>query len=164
MLASFEEPRHFIAPTRVTVGRDGYGPEGALRTFPARMVKNPAPRVLVVDDESLLRWSLAEMLAAAGYDVIEARDGSEARRALNDGTPVDAIVLDLKLPDTTGLSLIDEIQRRGLRCPMVLMTAYGTADTVERALTAGVTRVVSKPFDLDDMVRFVRQVCPLPEL
>lgn len=121
------------------------------------------PRVLVVDDEALLRWSLAEMLSAAGYEVVEARDGREARAGFGDPAhPVQAILLDVKLPDASGLQLLQEARARCLSCPIVVMTAYGTADTVEAALGRGALRVVAKPFDLHDMVRLVQQLCPLP--
>lgn len=121
-----------------------------------------APRILVVDDEGLLRWSLAEMLSAAGYEVIEARNGKEARQAFGTpALPVAAMLLDLKLPDANGIQLLQEARRNCLTCPIIVMTAYGTADTVEAAMSAGAHHVVSKPFDLDHMVRLVRQLCPL---
>lgn len=125
--------------------------------------KFPSPRVLVVDDEALLRWSLAEMLSAAGYEVVEARDGREARLVFADSAhAVDAILLDLKLPDASGLQLLREARARSMTCPIVLMTAYGGSDTAGAALAYRAVRVVSKPFDLDDMLRLIEQLCPLP--
>ena len=82
----------------------------------------------------------------------------EYNDAFGDGRALDVILLDLKLPDTTGLKLIDEVRRSGLHCPMVLMTAYGTADTVETALTAGVARVISKPFEMNRFLREIRRI------
>ncbi len=119
------------------------------------------PRVLIVDDEALLRWSMAEMLTAAGYEVVEARDGREARSAFADAAGIDAMVVDLKLPDASGLQLLREARARSISCPIVLMTAYGSPDTVDAALASGACRVVSKPFDLDDMLHLVIQLCPL---
>ena len=126
------------------------------------MAKIPTPRVLVVDDEALLRWSIAETLAAAGYDVVAAGDGAEARRAISDGKGLGAMLVDLRLPDTDGLTLIDEAHQCGVHCPVVVMTAYGSVDTLRAASGRGALRVILKPFDLDDMVRMIRQVCPLP--
>jgi DNA-binding NtrC family response regulator len=117
--------------------------------------------VLVVDDEGLLRWSLAEMLAEAGYQVVEAQNGREARTAIADEEhPIDVMLVDLKLPDVDGLQLVREARRRCLTCPILIMTAYGSAETLDSALGAGAHGVVAKPFDLDDMLRMIRQVCP----
>jgi DNA-binding NtrC family response regulator len=131
--------------------------------FPPVAAEFHPVRVLVVDDEALLRWSLREMLVAAGCEVVEARDGREARRAFGDvAQPLDAILLDLKLPDAYGLELIQEARRGCLTCPIIVMTAYGTSDTVEAAIQAGALRVFSKPFDLEDVVRLVCEACPRP--
>jgi DNA-binding response OmpR family regulator len=119
------------------------------------------PRVLVVDDERLVRWSLSDVLTAAGYQVIEAQNGREARLTMADEAyPVDVLVIDLKLPDADGLLLVREARRRGVTCPVLVMTADGFAETLDAALGAGATRVIVKPFDLGDLVRLVRQVCP----
>ncbi len=76
------------------------------------MARNqPSLRVLVVDDELLIRWAIAETLGAAGHTVIEAEDGAAALRALSgDGRAVDAVVLDYRLPDSNDLSLLTRIQ------------------------------------------------------
>ena len=119
------------------------------------------PRVLVVDDEGLLRWSLAEILVDAGYQVAQAANGCEARAAMaNERSPIDVMLVDLKLPDTDGLQLVREARRRRLTCPIIVMTAYASADTRESAIAAGAQGLVTKPFDLDDMLRLVRQLCP----
>ena len=144
------------------VDTDRSRPKGRDLIIPEHMAKIPAPRVLVVDDEALLRWSLVETLAAAGYDVVAAGDGAEARRALSDGKGLGAMLVDLRLPDIDGLSLIDEAHQHGIRCPVVVMTAYGSVETLNAASGRGALRVVLKPFDLDDMVRVIRQICPLP--
>jgi len=161
MLAPMLGSPHFNATLRGRVEDGGGQPAADEEIFPLSAPKFLTPRVLIVDDEALLRWSLAEMLSAAGYEVIEARDGREARRAFADASrPIDAMLLDLKLPDATGLQLLEEARRRCLACPIVIMTAYGTSDTVDAALASGAHRVVSKPFDLDDMLRLMRQLCP----
>jgi DNA-binding NtrC family response regulator len=136
-------------------------PEAAGEIFPLKAAEFHPPRVLVVDDEGLLRWSLSEMLLAAGYETVQARDAREARLAFaDDAHPIDVVLLDLKLPDAYGLELIQEARRRCLTCPIIVMTAYGTADTVDAALAAGAMQVISKPFDLDEAVRLVCECCP----
>ena len=72
------------------------------------------------------------MLAGAGYQVVEARNGREARVAIADEEhPVDVMLVDLRLPDADGLQLVREARRRCLTCPILIMTAYGSADTLE---------------------------------
>ena len=74
--------------------------------------KCPPCRVLVVDDEALMRWSVAETLAKRGHTVIEAVDGATAKQALTDGADApDVILLDYRLPDSTGLALLPTLRR-----------------------------------------------------
>ncbi|HTK30256.1 MAG TPA: response regulator [Vicinamibacterales bacterium] len=116
------------------------------------------PRVLVVDDEPLIRWSLAETLADQGYVVEEAGDGRSALRALSETSAgFDVVVLDLRLPDSNDLRLLSSI--RGLRpaLPVILMTAYGTPDVIQRAIDMGAFRVVHKPFEVHDLAALVAQ-------
>lgn len=106
-------------------------------------------RVLVVEDETLIRWSIAETLAQKGHTVIEAGSAGTAVQAL-DGTadPIDVVLLDLRLPDSSGLGLLDAIRHRSPDSAVVVMTAYGTPEVTKGALDRGVHRVVSKPFDV----------------
>jgi two-component system, NtrC family, response regulator AtoC len=115
-------------------------------------------RVLVVDDEGLIRWSLTERLSSVGYDVEEAGDGASALRYFREGAPrVDLVVLDLKLPDADGVDLLKQIKRLCPTCRVVLMTAFGTPDKLADARSHGAYDVVAKPFNLDKMVRVVEE-------
>jgi two-component system, NtrC family, response regulator AtoC len=160
MVAFPSDRIHFNALCRPDLGQCAGDAAAAGQIIP----RNPAkilPRVLVVDDEPLLRWSLAEMLGDAGYQVVEARTGREARIAIADEEhPIDIMLMDVKLPDADGLQLVHEARIRCLTGPILVMTAYGTADTVDAALRAGAHAVVPKPFDLEDMLRIIREVCP----
>jgi DNA-binding NtrC family response regulator len=116
------------------------------------------PRVLVVDDELLIRWSLGEALTAAGYTVVEGCDAAEARRAIGDHAhPPDVVVLDYRLPDSDDLGLLTAIRREAPTVPVILMTAHGTAEMVRGALDLGAYRVVSKPFEVHDMASLVTE-------
>jgi DNA-binding NtrC family response regulator len=104
--------------------------------------------ILVVDDEALLRWSLAEVLRRSGHTVIEATSAREALDAISPSSSVDAVLLDYRLPDSADLRLLEEIRRRLPRSPVVLMTAFGTPEVVQGALSLGAYRVLTKPFDM----------------
>lgn len=118
----------------------------------------PLVRVLVVDDEALIRWSLNERLSGAGYQVYEAGDGVAALRYFGDGaTPIDVVVLDLKLPDTDGVTLLKQIRRICPTCRVILMTAFGTPDKLAEARDSGAYDVLPKPFNLDKMLHAVER-------
>jgi DNA-binding NtrC family response regulator len=123
------------------------------------MPNNPhARRVLVVDDELLIRWSLGEALTAAGFIVVEGRDAAETRKALRDeANRLDLVVLDYRLPDSDDLGLLTTIRREAPTVPVILMTAHGTAEVVKGALDLGAYRVVSKPFEVHAMASLVAE-------
>lgn len=136
-----------------------------MRNSPVDRAKySPARTVLVVDDEALIRWSLGETLKQAGFEVIDAADGRSAIRWVTETAPhaVDAVLLDLKLPDIDGLALIDHIRRVRPGCPIILMTAYGTPETLQDALRRGAAETVTKPFNVDDVVDLVQRVLAAP--
>jgi two-component system response regulator AtoC len=106
------------------------------------MTQNFPFRVLVVDDELLIRWSIAEMLKEHGHAAVEAESGAAALRALQTSSRIDAVVLDYCLPDTHDFSLLAEIRRIAPRTPVILMTASCTADVIDGALGLGVYDVI----------------------
>jgi DNA-binding NtrC family response regulator len=118
--------------------------------------KVPTPMVLVVDDEALIRWSLSEGLTESGYVVRLAGTAKEARAALAsfDQQPL-VVLLDLRLPDMSDLTLLKEIRMRRPDVPVIMMTAHGTADDAKQAKALGVSQFVGKPFDVSEMVRVV---------
>jgi DNA-binding NtrC family response regulator len=120
------------------------------------MAKNSAPpRVLVVDDEALIRWSLRKALTTLGCDVLEAGDAQSALRLTSDHGNFDAVVLDLKLPDSQDLGLLGRLRERLPEARLVLMTAFGTPETEADAMTLGAYRVVRKPFDVKALAALV---------
>ena len=120
--------------------------------------KNPAVlNVLVVDDEALIRWSLAESMTDAGYTVTEAADGSSAVAQASRGHAFDAIVLDYRLPDSSDLHLLETLRELQPKAVVVMMTAFGTPEMTSNALKLGAYRVVAKPFDVHEMVDLVAQ-------
>jgi len=118
--------------------------------------KSPTVSVLVVDDEPLIRWSLAETLSDRGYTVLEAGDGRGAIEVLNAPcVPVDVIMLDYRLPDSNGLQLLEKIRALSPASRVVLMTAYGTPEVLEEALRLGAVCVVNKPIEMQDVPALV---------
>ena len=118
----------------------------------------PHLRVLVVDDEPLIRWSIAETLGAAGHQVIEAQDAASALQALADGPKPALVLLDFRLPDSNDLGLLAEIRRIAPATTVIMMTAFGTPDITAGALQLGVSRVLSKPFNMHDLEAVVRSL------
>ena len=119
---------------------------------------NPAPlTVLIVEDDPLMRWSVAETLTAEGEAIVEAPDGASAIQAIADATrPFDVALLDVRLPDSDGLTLLATIRRQSPSTGVVVMTAFGTPEIVDGAQALGARRVVSKPFNMDDVEGIVR--------
>jgi DNA-binding NtrC family response regulator len=105
--------------------------------------------VLVVDDEALLRWSIAEVLRRSGHTVIEAASADTAREAISHTMePIDVVLLDYRLPGSNDLQLLEEVRQRLPQSAVVLMTAYGTPEVVQGAWDRGAACILGKPFDM----------------
>ena len=138
------------------------GDEG-LRDFSPMLKKSPTVSVLIVDDEPLIRWSLAETLTDRGYGVLEAGDGRGAVEALSDApSPIDVIMLDYRLPDSNGLQLLARIRALSPGSRVVLMTAYGTPEVLAEALRLGAVCVVNKPIEMHDVADLIARACGAP--
>ena len=115
-------------------------------------------RVLIVDDESLIRWAVAETLTKAGHEVLEAPDGGSALRALQDTKEhVDVVLLDLRLPDCADLTLLSSIRRQSPGSAVVMMSAHATPEIAAEARALGAYDVIAKPFDVNGCERLLRQ-------
>lgn len=121
---------------------------GQQRDIPECAKKFARERVLVVDDERLLRWSIAETLTVRGYEVAEAGDGRSAMQEIGSGERTDLVLLDLHLPDGDDLRLLARMRQKAPNAPIILMTAFPTREIVEGAQALGAS-VLIKPFDLD---------------
>ena len=120
------------------------------------MVKNsPKLRVLVVDDEPLIRWSLAETLEQSGHTVVEAGDGQSAIRSVSDGEPFDVVLLDYRLPDSNDLNLLATIRKLAPGSAVIMMTAFGTPEVMTGALKLGAYQVIPKPFEIHEVAALV---------
>jgi DNA-binding response OmpR family regulator len=131
--------------------------DGLSQKIPFDIGKVRAPRVLVVDDERLVRWAIAETLGDLGYVVIEAADARTALEVFGDD--VDLVLLDLHLPDCSDLSVLTRMRRTAPSTPVILMTAFATPAAISEASAYG-TPVVAKPFDLADLAARVQRTLP----
>jgi response regulator NasT len=111
----------------------------------------PARRVLVAEDESLIRLDLTEMLAEEGYQVVgEAGDGAMAVRLAEELRP-DLVVMDVKMPVLDGISAAERIVSQRI-APVLILTAFSQRELVERAREAGAMAYLVKPFAKTDLV------------
>jgi two-component system, response regulator PdtaR len=110
----------------------------------------PSPvRIVVAEDEALIRMDLVEMLVEAGYDVLaQASDGAQAIELVRAHKP-DLAILDVKMPILDGISAAEEIISL---CPVLMLTAFSQRELVDRARDAGVMAYVLKPFTINDLV------------
>jgi two-component system response regulator FlrC len=118
------------------------------RDFSAVAEKFPE-QVLVVDDEPLIRWSICESLARLGYHVTPAPDGTTALNIVTTSSlPFSVVILDLRLPDTRDLSLLQTLRQLLPAARLILMSADATPDMVAGARALGAA-VLAKPFPLE---------------
>jgi DNA-binding NtrC family response regulator len=115
-------------------------------------------RVLVVDDERLIRWSLSETLRHQGYAVVEAGDARSALSEANDAPESFGVVLlDVRLPDSTDLTLLTNLRRLMSDARIIVMTAHGSPELAQGALDLGAYRVLDKPFGMSELAEIVDQ-------
>ncbi len=112
-------------------------------------------RILIVEDDHGAREALAELLRSDGYAVTEAADIAQARASL-DSRGIDAMLLDLKMPDGDGQTLLDELVIRKALPPTIVMTAFGSGSRAIEAMRAGADDYIQKPIDFDTLLSSLR--------
>ena len=113
------------------------------------------PTVLVVDDESLIRWSIKERLSEAGFKVKEAETAAAALAMARDG--VDLVLLDYRLPDADGLSVLKRIKETDPDTVVLMLTGHGSVGVAVEAMKQGAFHYLAKPFDLDELTVLVEK-------
>lgn len=107
--------------------------------------------VLVVDDEKLVRWSIRQKLEAAGYHVLEAETCADGLNLFHENLP-DAVTLDVRLPDGSGLKLLLEMKKATPNTPVIMITAYGAVEDAVKALKIGAYDYLEKPINFDRLL------------
>ena len=126
-------------------------PQDPTRSTSDSGVEKEHPRVVVAEDEALIRLDLVELLEEHGYEIVgQASDGEEAVRLANELEP-DLVVMDVKMPKMDGITAADKIAEDRI-CAVVMLTAFSQRDLIKRAKEAGAMAYVVKPFDASDVI------------
>lgn len=120
----------------------------------------PCYRIIIVDDDSAVRESSSQLLEAYGWQV---RTLSRARRVdeLLLGFPADVVLTDVRMPGTSGLDLLEQLQRNPASPPVVLLTAYGDVPTALQAMRCGAFEFIEKPYDASQLIALLEQAAEL---
>ena len=113
-------------------------------------------KILVVDDEESIRFTFEDFLSGEGYDVTTAINYNDALTVL-DQKEFDLIIIDIILGGKTGLDLVKEIRARDLRCQVIIITAFPTAESLSDAYKKDVFDYISKPVLKDELLRVTRE-------
>jgi len=125
-------------------------------------LRMPHANILVVDDEALIRWSLKERLTGEGYDVSEAETAQEGLAQAAKG--VDLVLLDYKLPDGDGLTVLQQIKQQTPEALVILMTGFSSVENAVQAMKLGAFHYVNKPFNLDEVMLLVEKALETSQL
>jgi DNA-binding NtrC family response regulator len=107
-------------------------------------------KILLVDDDQSMRYSLSRMLEGQGLLVSLARNGMEALERFDAEKP-ELVIMDIKMPGQSGLEVLQEIKERDPKALVILMTAFGTTETAIEAMKFGAFDYILKPFDIPQM-------------
>ena len=120
-------------------------------------------RILVVDDEHLIRWSLEQNLTKQGYDVVQAGSGEEALKMVKDDPPA-MVLLDIQLPGINGLEVLEQIKEIDSEIIVIMITALGVVETAVKAMRIGAYDYINKPFNLDELSIVIKKGLETGEL
>lgn len=124
---------------------------------------NKAPKVLIIDDEPLMRMSIADAMKEEGFGVKEAGLGKEGISLLREAS-YDILITDLRLPDMDGIEVLKACKRYSPETLVILITAFGTVDTAVEAMKYGAYDYVTKPFSMDELLLIAKRLIRLKDL
>ena len=124
------------------------------RNEPETAVENKE-KILIVDDEKIVRRSLNKYLTMNGFSCEEAGNAEEAMEYLNNKT-ADLVILDIMMPFWTGLDILEELRKRGEKVPVLLLSARNTTPDKVEGLGLGADDYMTKPFDLPELIARIK--------
>lgn len=113
-------------------------------------------KVLVADDEELIRWSLSCYLESSGFSVDSFDNGTDVIRHLKNHA-YDIIVTDLKMPGLTGTDILHTVKEMGIQLPVIVISAYFSDKLIDETLSNGAYECISKPFEMDHLLVIVKK-------
>ena len=102
------------------------------------------PKILIIDDEKSIRFTIREFLLKEGYEAFDARDFDEALKIINTKY-TDIILTDIVLGDKTGIDVLREVNEKRLNCPVILFTGYPSVESASEAVRLGAYDYIAKP-------------------
>jgi putative nucleotidyltransferase with HDIG domain len=122
----------------------------------ASVTLQPKDRVLIVDDEQVIRDIMTDFLGGEGYETVAVTNGKEALDKVM-AEHFDLVLVDLKMPVMDGIQLLKEMRSRKLKAPVVMMTGYGTLETAVECMKMGAQDYIQKPFRMSDVLAVIRR-------
>lgn len=113
-------------------------------------------KILVVDDEKLIRWSVEKEIQKLGYQVLSAEDGKIAWKLYCEEAPA-VVLVDYKMPGFSGIEMLQQIREKEAITPVIIMTAHGGVETAVTAMKLGAFDYISKPFNMDELVIVIQK-------
>ncbi|MFH2126537.1 MAG: response regulator, partial [Pseudomonadota bacterium] len=120
-------------------------------------------RILIVDDEKNYLVVLQALLADNGYEMLTAQNGPQALALAAEEEP-DLVITDMRMPQMSGLDLIQRLKARFSEMPIIVMTAYGTVENAVEAMKSGATDYISKPFENTELLLTVQKALKMRRL
>lgn len=120
-------------------------------------------RILVVDDEHLIRWSLEQNLKKQGYEVLTSGSGEDALKIAREEQP-DLVLLDIQLPGISGLEVLEKLKEIDDEIVVIMVTAHGGLETAVTAMRLGAYDYINKPFNLEEMAIVIRKALETSDL
>jgi len=114
-------------------------------------------RVLIIDDSSFQRKIITSIFTAEGYEITCAENGVEGLKSVTDHLP-DIMILDLLMPEMDGMEVMDQMRRRGLQVPIIVLTADIQESTKQRCIELGAARFINKPVKKDELRAAAREL------
>ncbi|PLX81317.1 MAG: DNA-binding response regulator [Desulfuromonas sp.] len=124
------------------------------------MAKN---KILVVDDEQLIRWSLEQNLKKQGYEVVTAASGEDALRMVKEEEP-NLMLLDIQLPGMNGMEVLEKVKEINEEIIVIMVTALGILETAVKAMRLGAFDYINKPFNLEELAIIIKKALETGEL